>query len=162
VDVREKFTTIISGVSEIAKEAPILFPCHPRTRKQIETFNLQSAFKTLDISNTMGPGIYLTNPLGYNDFLYIWKDAAAVLTDSGGLQEETTALKIPCITIRENTERPVTVSVGSNVVVGTDKKKIVDYGFKALKRDWKKSQIPALWDGRASERIVSILLKVLN
>jgi UDP-N-acetylglucosamine 2-epimerase (non-hydrolysing) len=101
--------------------------------------------------------MYLMEPLGFDDFLYLWKDARLVLTDSGGLQEETTALKIPCITMRESTERPVTAEVGSNVVVGSDGDKIISWGRSAFAGAWKESRVPDLWDGHASERIVKVL-----
>ncbi|NLL67476.1 MAG: UDP-N-acetyl glucosamine 2-epimerase, partial [Clostridiaceae bacterium] len=103
-------------------------------------------------------GLIMLDPLGYNEFLYLWKDAALVLTDSGGLQEETTALKIPCITMRENTERPITADCGSNEIAGTDTDKIYELGKKALSGRWKDCRIPEMWDGKASERIAEILL----
>ena len=160
VDSKEVLGNILEAIGELSLKAPIIFPCHPRTLKQIQSFNLISLFKTLPGSD--GPlksGCFLIDPLNYNDFLYLWKDAACVLTDSGGLQEETTALKIPCITIRENTERPITAEIGSNVVVGTDKGKIIMCGEKALAGEWKNSHIPDLWDGKASGRIVDSILK---
>ena len=97
----------------------------------------------------------------YDEFLYLWKDATLVITDSGGLQEETTALKIPCITIRENTERPITIEIGSNIVLNINKfnNKIIKYVQKAFDNKWKKSSIPEKWDGKTSKRIVDILLK---
>jgi len=101
----------------------------------------------------------MTEPLGYDDFLYLWKDSALVLTDSGGLQEETTALKIPCITMRETTERPITAEIGSNVVVGSDAKKIITLGKQALAGTWKECRIPDFWDGNASGRIIEALKK---
>jgi UDP-N-acetylglucosamine 2-epimerase (non-hydrolysing) len=158
VDDKETLERIIGALQSISENAPIVFPCHPRTKKQIEHFGFQDNFKPLTLNlQTIDNGIYLTEPLGYDDFLYLWKDASLVITDSGGVQEETTALKIPCITIRENTERPITVEVGSNVVVGTDPDKIIKFGKEALNNEWKESKIPDLWDGRASERIVKII-----
>ena len=171
VDDEETLTRIIKALKAVSEKAPIIFPCHPRTKKQIEMFGFQGAFKTLTLNlstlNTsinsvqavehLTNGIYLSEPLGYDDFLYLWKDAFCVITDSGGMQEETTALKIPCITIRENTERPITVELGSNAVVGTDPEKIVEYCNKALNKQWKESKIPELWDGKASERIVEVI-----
>lgn len=159
VDVKDNLLNIIEALSVIAQEVPILFPCHPRTKRQIEFYGFSEKFNLLDFSKLFSKGIFLTEPLGYNDFLYIWKDATVVLTDSGGLQEETTALKIPCITLRGNTERPITVSKGSNVIVGTNKDKIIEYAFKAINGNWKTSEIPFLWDGKACERIVAILKK---
>lgn len=149
VDNRENLEKILGAVYEVSKTAPVVFPIHPRTKKNIEQFGLMHFLDTATIRTTQ--------PLDYNDFLYLWKDAALVLTDSGGLQEETTALKIPCITIRENTERPVTVEIGSNVVVGTDLQKIIDNAMMALGGKWKSCRVPELWDGLASERIVEKL-----
>lgn len=166
VDNKDILSGIISALTTVSKEAPIIFPCHPRTKKQIELFGFQASFNLLTLNTSinsaqafepLSDGIYLTEPLGYDDFLYLWKDASVVITDSGGMQEETTALKIPCITIRENTERPITVEVGSNVVVGTDPEKIIEYSGKAFNNEWKESEIPDLWDGKASERIVEII-----
>jgi UDP-N-acetylglucosamine 2-epimerase (non-hydrolysing) len=151
VDNRENLEKILSAIKQISDQVPVIFPIHPRTKKNIEQFNLQNF---LDTDN-----IITTEPLDYNDFLYLWKDSCLVITDSGGLQEETTALKIPCITVRENTERPITVEVGSNVVVGTDKQKIIENSLRAIQGTWNKCQIPELWDGLASERIVEKLRK---
>jgi UDP-N-acetylglucosamine 2-epimerase (non-hydrolysing) len=136
-------------VREISDFAPVVFPIHPRTLKNIETFGLKSL---LDTKN-----IITTQPLDYNDFLYLWRDSCLVLTDSGGLQEETTALKIPCLTVRENTERPVTAEIGSNIVVGTDVEKIMRFAMEAIEGKWKECRVPELWDGLASERIVKAL-----
>lgn len=158
VDNKETFKRIVDALKSVSEKAPILFPCHPRTKKLIELFGFTEFFKPL--SDNLQPvtnGIYLTEPLGYDDFLYLWKNACVVITDSGGMQEETTALKIPCITIRENTERPITAEIGSNIVVGTDPEKIIYYCTKALHFEWKTSEIPELWDGKASERIVKII-----
>jgi len=105
----------------------------------------------------MNGKITLTKPLSYMDFLNLWKDAAVVLTDSGGLQEETTALGIPCLTLRENTERPITVSEGTNIVVGNSSKIISQAAKRILDGESKKGRIPDLWDGKASERILGIL-----
>jgi UDP-N-acetylglucosamine 2-epimerase (non-hydrolysing) len=162
VDNREVLTRLLDAAANLASQAPIVFPCHPRTRKNIETFGLSNYFEAGATGpGTLTNGILLTEPLGYNDFLYLWKEASLVLTDSGGLQEETTALKVPCITMRETTERPITAEIGSNVVVGSDGPKIVSLGRQALAGSWKESRIPDLWDGKASERIVEILLKNL-
>jgi len=158
VDNKETLQILVKAIGQLSQRAPIIFPCHPRTKKQIELFGLNSFFKPLTFNlEPLKSGIYLTDPMGYDDFLYIWKDAALMLTDSGGLQEETTALKIPCITMRENTERPITAEIGSNVVVGTNPEKIIEYGNRALDNTWKESSIPELWDGKASERIVEVL-----
>ncbi|MCH2221430.1 MAG: UDP-N-acetyl glucosamine 2-epimerase, partial [Dechloromonas sp.] len=123
----------------------------PRTRNNMEKFGID-----------LGPNVALVGPQGYMPFLNLWKDATVVLTDSGGLQEETTALGVPCITIRENTERPVTVDEGSNVLVGTDPARIVSEARKVLRGDGKQGRRPQLWDGKAAERIVETLFAQLN
>jgi UDP-N-acetylglucosamine 2-epimerase (non-hydrolysing) len=158
VDCKETLTGLLRAIHTIAQDAPVIFPCHPRTKKNIEQFSLSHLLDTDGIGRkVITSGIIITEPLGYNEFLYLWKDAAGVITDSGGLQEETTALKIPCITIRTTTERPVTAIVGSNEVVGTDGARIVECAKSILQGTWKESRIPDLWDGKASERIVRIL-----
>jgi UDP-N-acetylglucosamine 2-epimerase (non-hydrolysing) len=158
VDNKETLTGLLEAIKKLSETAPVIFPCHPRTRKQIETFGLSGYFSVIPEQGVISSGIIMLDPLGYNEFLYLWKDAALVLTDSGGLQEETTALKIPCITMRENTERPITAEYGSNEVVGIDAEKIISLGNNALAGKWKESKIPEMWDGRASERIVERLL----
>ena len=162
VDNEESLGRLLRVIKDLSSIAPVVFPCHPRTMKNIEKFGMLS--QLLLLTNTqeyLTEGIYSMPPLGYSDFLYLWKDACLMLTDSGGLQEETTALKIPCITMRENTERPITVEVGSNVLVGTDAEKIIILGKKAISGEWKKSSIPDLWDGCASQRIIDILNKTM-
>jgi len=158
VDNRETFQAILSGLEEVSGFMPIIFPVHPRTKKQIETFNLEKYF---DYSSTIYHlnGIYLIEPLGYLDFLRLMSNAKLVFTDSGGIQEETTILGIPCLTIRKNTERPVTTREGTNRLVGTDGQRIVQSAMKILNRGGKKGKIPKLWDGKASERIVKILME---
>ncbi len=163
VDNEENLSKIISALKMLANQSPIIFPCHPRTKNQIDKLGFSETFKYLtDGNEILKSGLYLTEPLDYDDFLYLWKDACVIITDSGGIQEETTALKIPCITIRENTERPITVEVGSNVVVGTDPDKIVEYTRKALNNEWKASTIPEMWDGKASERIIEVIRKIFT
>jgi UDP-N-acetylglucosamine 2-epimerase (non-hydrolysing) len=153
----------MDAVTQLAKNLLVIFPCHPRTRKQMEEFGLSCKFsKRSGKEENIKPGIHICDPLGYNDFLYIWKNASLVLTDSGGLQEETTALKIPCITVRENTERPITITEGSNEIAGTDSEKIVNLGKKALNGKWKESKIPDLWDGKAGERIAAVMAEYLR
>ena len=106
-------------------------------------------------------GLHLLDPMGYLDFLKLQSSAAVVLTDSGGIQEETTALRIPCITLRDNTERPITAEIGSNQVVGTDTQKIIAAYEKIASNNWRTPQIPPLWDGKASQRIVKIVSETL-
>jgi len=150
VDDAAMMTKIAGALKEIAAELPLIFPVHPRTRSNLEKFGVD-----------LGPNITLVGPQGYMPFLNLWKDAALALTDSGGLQEETTALGVPCITIRENTERPITVEEGSNVLAGTDPARIVAEAKKVLRGEGKQGRRPQLWDGRAAERIVAILAKEL-
>ena len=148
VDSAEMMARIGGALREIAAELPLIFPVHPRTRANLEKFGVD-----------LGPNVTLVGPQAYMAFLSLWKDAAVVLTDSGGLQEETTALGVPCITIRENTERPVTVDEGSNVLTGTDPVRIVEEARKVLRGDGKQGRRPQLWDGKAAERIVDILAR---
>lgn len=150
VDDGAMMARIGGALREIAEELPLVFPVHPRTRANLAAFGID-----------LGPNITLVGPQAYMAFLNLWKDAAVVLTDSGGLQEETTALGVPCITIRENTERPVTVDEGSNVLVGTDPARIVAEARKVLKGEGKQGRRPHLWDGKAAERIVAVLASEL-
>jgi len=149
VDTREALSPVWGALSEVARQLPILFPVHPRTRGRIESFGLP------------GNGIAMIDPVGYLDMLYAVKGAAIVLTDSGGLQEETTALGVHCVTIRENTERPVTVEQGTNYLAGTDPASILAVSAEILSGRGKKGSVPALWDGHSAERIVDILLRDL-
>jgi UDP-N-acetylglucosamine 2-epimerase (non-hydrolysing) len=148
VDDPVLFARIAGALKEISAELPLIFPVHPRTRANIAKFGID-----------LGPNITLAGPQAYMAFLNLWKDAAVVLTDSGGLQEETTALGVPCVTIRENTERPVTVDEGSNVLVGTDPEKIMLEARKVLRGEGKQGRRPHLWDGKAAERIVDVLAR---
>lgn len=149
---------LLDSLYNIAQMMPIVFPCHPRTKNKIESFDLEHLFKSPDVlDNKIESGLILLPPLNYNDFLYLWKDATCVLTDSGGIQEETTALQIPCLTLRDNTERPITVEQGTNALVGTNPEKLKFEIERIISGDSKKSNIPDLWDGKASERIVSVL-----
>jgi UDP-N-acetylglucosamine 2-epimerase (non-hydrolysing) len=150
VDDAANFTRIAGALKEIAAELPLIFPVHPRTRANLEKFGID-----------LGANITLAGPQAYMAFLNLWKDAAVVLTDSGGLQEETTALGVPCVTIRENTERPVTVDEGSNVLAGTDPAAIMREARKILRGEGKQGRRPHLWDGKAAERIVAVLANEL-
>lgn len=146
VDHPEVLRQVLSGLSRAALRLPMIFPVHPRTAKRIESLGL-----------ILPKSIHLLPPLAYRDLLFLTKDAVAVLTDSGGLQEESTALGVPCLTIRDNTERPVTVVEGSNTLVGSDPERIDREVAAILKNGGKRGQQPALWDGRAAERIVTVL-----
>ena len=150
VDSADMMARIGGALKEIADDLPLIFPVHPRTRGNLVKFGID-----------LGPNITLAGPQAYMAFLNLWKDAAVVLTDSGGLQEETTALGVPCITIRENTERPVTVDEGTNVLVGTDPVRIVDETRKVLRGEGKQGRRPLMWDGKAADRIVAVLAQEL-
>jgi UDP-N-acetylglucosamine 2-epimerase (non-hydrolysing) len=146
VDSPELFGEVIRALNKIAESIPIIFPVHPRTAGNIKNFGL-----------TLSPAIHLTKPLPYMDFLWLWKDAAFVLTDSGGLQEETTALGVPCLTARPSTERPITISEGTNTIVGTNYDDIVAAASQAITSGGKRGRCPQLWDGKAAERILKLL-----
>ncbi len=147
VDNAGTFRGIVSALNEIGERTPIVFPVHPRTRKMAEQFGI-----------TFSKGITLLPPLGFKESLFLWKDAAVVLTDSGGLQEETTALGVPCVTIRENTERPITVDVGTNVLAGITREGILEAYEESLRKK-ARAAMPPKWDGKASERIWEVLVK---
>lgn len=149
VDDPKSLQSIIRNLQEISKSIPVIFPMHPRTKKMI-------AENELNIINNVN--FHLIEPLGYLDFLGLMKNAATVITDSGGIQEETTYLDIPCITIRENTERPITVSLGTNQLIGKDYYKIQNLVNNAVNRKKRSNTIPPLWDGKASERIAETLI----
>jgi UDP-N-acetylglucosamine 2-epimerase (non-hydrolysing) len=144
---------LLEALSAVARHIPIVFPLHPRTRQQLERHHRPT--RTTD--GGRGDLIYV-DPLGYLDFIALMARARLVLTDSGGIQEETTVLGVPCLTLRENTERPVTVSHGTNRVVGTDPQAIVDAALSALRTSPPPLQRPPFWDGKASARIVDVLL----
>ena len=139
---------ILQVVQEISRSAPVIFPIHPRTSARINEFNLDSLVQD---------GVHVAEPMGYLEFLNLMSKAKLVMTDSGGLQEETTILGVPCLTIRKNTERPVTISEGTNKLVGTDPKLLLESAGQILDGNWKESRVPEYWDGRAAERIVKVL-----
>jgi UDP-N-acetylglucosamine 2-epimerase (non-hydrolysing) len=154
VDDPLTFSRILDALAEIAKRLPVIFPVHPRTRARLTEFGFTDLIERT-------PNLRLIEPLGYLDFLRLYSGARLVLTDSGGLQEETTALGIPCLTLRENTERPVTIEMGTNVLVGTDTEKITQTALAALDTLPDKGQacIPPLWDGHTAGRILDALLE---
>jgi UDP-N-acetylglucosamine 2-epimerase (non-hydrolysing) len=146
VDHPETLHALLAAVERLQDELPIVFPVHPRTRKALDGW----------IQRPM-PGLKLTDPLGYLDFMKLVAHARLVLTDSGGIQEETTVLGVPCLTLRNNTERPATVEQGTNTLVGLDPDRIVRCGLRALGTTPGPARAPALWDGRAAARILDIL-----
>jgi UDP-N-acetylglucosamine 2-epimerase (non-hydrolysing) len=150
VDEAKALRALLETLNEIGRDVPILFPVHPRTREKIERFGLTGLVNP--------PTILLLPPLGYLEMLGLMKDARLVLTDSGGIQEETTALGIPCITLRNSTERPITVEQGSNTVVGQSSERILAVYRDILLSGGKSGRIPELWDGHAAERIAAVLI----
>jgi UDP-N-acetylglucosamine 2-epimerase (non-hydrolysing) len=163
VDNPETFLKILAGLDEVAADHPLVFPVHPRTKQRILEFGLNGKIRAQirsedTIIGDSQNGFIMTEPLGYLDFLCLMKNAAIVVTDSGGIQEETTCLGVPCVTVRENTERPVTVDVGTNVIAGTSTQRIrsairESFGRKSAGR------MPERWDGHAAERIVERLVE---
>lgn len=148
VDSTEKLNQLLGAIDTVAAQMPVIFPVHPRTQQRLAQGGIPHH-----------PQLRLISPVGYLDFLGLMNKAALVLTDSGGIQEETTALGVPCLTLRENTERPVTVSQGTNLLVGTDPARIVAAARDMLAGKSKAGRIPPMWDGHAAKRIVEILLK---
>lgn len=163
VDDKQTLQGILEVLQEISKELPIIFPIHPRTRKMVDQFNLGHYFNLGHRSNRGDKvaGIWLTEPLGYLEFLHLNMQAKLVLTDSGGLQEETTVLGVPCITMRNNTERPITCEVGTNIMVGNQPDEILKQARKILGGKVKQGTIPEKWDGHAAERIVEHILGII-
>ena len=153
VDQKDGFGGILDSLTEIARQMPIVFPAHPRTRKMIDELGLSEKVERADLR--------VIEPVGYLGFVQLLEGARLVLTDSGGIQEETTVLGVPCITLRENTERPITVEVGTNVIAGTDHARIVEAARQALESPADKSSIrvPELWDGHTAERILDALIE---
>jgi UDP-N-acetylglucosamine 2-epimerase (non-hydrolysing) len=152
VDEPAALARLLGVLAEVAGALPVVFPVHPRTRARIAAAGLEDRARALQ----------LVEPLGYLEFLSLTSAARLVLTDSGGLQEESTALGIPCLTLRENTERPITVSEGTNEVVGTDPERILDAARRALASPPRRGRAPALWDGRAGERAADAVCELLG
>jgi UDP-N-acetylglucosamine 2-epimerase (non-hydrolysing) len=149
VDDAEILARILAAAGRLARRLPVLFPVHPRTRRALAAAGHGSG--------QAAGGVEALPPLGYLEFLALMRDAALVLTDSGGVQEETTALGVPCLTLRQTTERPATVEAGTNRVVGTDPDAIVAAALAALDGEERPARLPALWDGAAAGRIVAVL-----
>jgi len=153
VDEPAALGKMLAALTEVSTFLPVVFPIHPRTRARLESDPKTRA------QVESAPGLKLTDPLGYLDFLALIDGARLVMTDSGGIQEETTALGVPCLTLRENTERPITVEVGTNTLVGTDPAQIVPAASAVIQGRGKVGRIPDLWDGHAADRIADVLVQ---
>lgn len=148
VDETEKLRLMMQEILDNAQGMPVIFPIHPRTAKVIQSLNITA------------PNLIIVDPMGYLEFNYLVKHSFAVITDSGGITEETTVMGIPCLTLRDNTERPETISIGTNELVGTNPDNIKPAMDKLFAGNWKKGGIPQLWDGMAAERIVDKLIEL--
>ncbi|MCK0123156.1 UDP-N-acetylglucosamine 2-epimerase (non-hydrolyzing) [Gelidibacter sp. F2691] len=148
VDEEDQLKALLTQISELANTYPIIFPVHPRTKKMLEALHL-------NVEN-----LHYVAPLGYLEFNYLVKNAFAVLTDSGGITEETTVMHVPCITFRNSTERPETCTIGTNILVGNDPEKITAAFQKLEYGAWPKGEIPELWDGQAAARIIDHLMEI--
>ncbi len=149
VDGEQQLLRLLHAIVDGTRGLPVIFPVHPRTAK-----NLRDAGKTI-------PSMHYVDPLGYLEFNYLVKHAKGVITDSGGITEETTVLGVPCLTLRDNTERPETITIGTNELIGTDPSKLPLALVRLMAGQWKKGAIPPLWDGKAAERIVGQLERLL-
>jgi UDP-N-acetylglucosamine 2-epimerase (non-hydrolysing) len=152
VDDMISLQPILQTLDLLSQKIQIVFPVHPRTLKNIFLYKLEHLLKNLII----------TEPLGYFDFQKLMFDSRLVITDSGGIQEETTVLKIPCITLRENTERPVTITEGSNELAGSEMEKLKFFTEKVINSNWKQSNVPKLWDGNTAHRVVDVIIEKLG
>lgn len=153
VDAKDRLKNLVNGLNEVSEILPIYFPAHPRTRDNIQKFGLNLSEK-----------ITVSSPLSYSDFLKLWKDSKVVLTDSGGLQEETTALGVKCLTLRENTERPVTIELGTNELVGHDMHLMKERLLQIVQQKChskQKNELP-FWDGKSSDRIIQVIKEYLH
>ena len=151
VDEPDRLKNILDILYRISKELMLVIPLHPRTRKNIESFGMNDMLVALKQNSV------ITEPIGYLEMLRLNKTAKLVITDSGGLQEESTYLGVPCITLRENTERPSTVGIGTNVIVGNNRKLFYESFETIMSNEYKGGEIPPLWDGKACERIIEII-----
>lgn len=148
VDEEKQLRSLITQIVNLGKTYPIIFPVHPRTKKILDGLNLNF------------DNLHYIEPLGYLEFNYLVKNTLAVLTDSGGITEETTVMNVPCITLRNSTERPETCDLGTNILVGANPDKISDTFKNLIKGNWKQGQIPELWDGNAAKRIVDHVIEI--
>ncbi len=150
VDKHDSFSGILDALDHIQSDLPIIFPIHPRTRLKIQQTSLNIKISSM-------PDLRLIEPLGYLDFIKLCSSSKFIMTDSGGIQEESSILNIPCLTLRENTERPITVKLGTNRIVGTSTERIMSAYKELSSRNTLKSKIIPLWDGKATQRIINIL-----
>ena len=155
VDDKKRLKILLQTFNIIQKKIKIIYPMHPRTKKQIKKFGFEKYVKQME-------NFIVTPPLGYLQFISLLMNSKFLLTDSGGLQEESTTLKIPCLTLRDNTERPVTVDVGTNIIVGANKNKIIKEVNKILLGKEKRGKQPKYWDGKTAQRIIKILNNKIN
>ncbi len=155
VDSRESFAELLDAVEAISHRVPAIFPIHPRTRGKAQHFGLAERLNSI-------PGLQCCEPFGYNDFVTLMANAKLVATDSGGIQEETTALGVPCLTMRQGTERPITVEQGTNCIVGMDPQRISQEVQAIVSGTGKKGSIPEGWDGKAGERVAQAIQKFLQ
>jgi UDP-N-acetylglucosamine 2-epimerase (non-hydrolysing) len=155
VDLARHLEPIVETLVELSARLPVVFPVHPRTANALVRFGLK---RMLDNA----PGLFTTSPLGYLEMLGLMAQARMVLTDSGGIQEETTVLGVPCMTLRENTERPITVEQGTNTITGLAPDKILDAASVVLTSGSKVGRVPELWDGKAAVRIRDVLVEWLR
>jgi UDP-N-acetylglucosamine 2-epimerase (non-hydrolysing) len=150
VDDHQKLASILSAIENSTSDFQIIFPVHPRTRHIIDQFEI-------NVKN-----IIMIDPLGYLEFMYLIKNAKGIITDSGGITEEATVLHVPCLTLRNSTERPETVTIGTNELIGDDLNKLSDHLKKIIDDKWRKGEVPELWDGHTAERIISSLLSIYS
>ena len=148
VDTKESLDRLLSMLNNEVNDHRVIFPMHPRTHKVFSSIR------------KLYPNLYITEPLSYLEFIYLVKNSKGVITDSGGITEEATVLQIPCMTLRDSTERPETVTIGTNEMVGTDPENIIPYLHKMVKGDWKLGKIPKHWDGQAAKRIVEQIVSI--
>lgn len=166
VDQRDSFLNILEGLKELMSVCPVVFSAHPRTQKKIADFGLESFFEyhalngSRTVNDSVSQRIRMIDPLGYLDFLCLMQNAAVVITDSGGIQEETTCLGVPCVTVRQNTERPVTIDVGTNTLAGTSADGIREATRRQLESK-REAVVPETWDGRSAERILDVICSEL-
>jgi UDP-N-acetylglucosamine 2-epimerase (non-hydrolysing) len=157
VDAAERLEPLLAALAEIAREVAVVFPVHPRTSERLRRFGLDRYFSAS--WDARGCGMRMLPPLGYLEFLHLESRAAVVVTDSGGVQEETTAMGVPCFTLRQSTERPITIDQGTNVLVGSDVAALLRGARETLAGRGKRGRVPELWDGHAAERIIDALVR---